>query len=301
MKRAGNEASENSSRAESFKSSIAKKVFTELETGKYSISHISLVPIQPNGDKLPLYIVHGAGLDVQAFNHIGTYMDNEQPIFGLQARGINCIDEPSNNLKEIAHQYIQEIILHDSKGPYLLAGYSFGGHVVVEMRKQLIAMGKPIKRVIILDTNAEKTEVKNQYLILHKKIIRNLPKLLLLLRSATKRLAKTFTNASKPPHEKQRQNELKSKEYAQHIKKIMDMHHVALKEYVMEPFDDKIYLIKARISVHYANDTEFLGWQKYAKKGVAVHLVPGDHLSMLLPPNIREFGAILQEILNKNH
>jgi len=67
----------------------------------------------------------------------------------------------------------------------------------------------------------------------------------------------------------------------------------------MEPFDGKVYLFKAKICVHYVYDMEFLGWQKYAMRGVELYEVPGDHLSMLLPPQVGEFALILDEALKK--
>ena len=67
----------------------------------------------------------------------------------------------------------------------------------------------------------------------------------------------------------------------------------------MEPFDNKVYLYKAEICVHYVYDTEFLGWKKYAKGGVEVLDVPGDHRSMLLPPNVEVFASILSKNLDE--
>jgi len=46
------------------------------------------------------------------------------------------------------------------------------------------------------------------------------------------------------------------------------------------------------------DDTEFLGWKKYAKKGVEICEVAGDHLSMLLHPNVDDFAVKLQNGIN---
>ena len=47
----------------------------------------SLVPIGPQGHKVPIYIIHGIGLNLLNFRSLVAYMDSEQPIYGLQARG----------------------------------------------------------------------------------------------------------------------------------------------------------------------------------------------------------------------
>jgi thioesterase domain-containing protein len=76
------------------------------------------VPIKPKGSKMPLYIVHGAGLNVLLFNALAMNMDDEQPVYGLQAKGMNGIDEPLDVMEEIAANYVDEIINHDPVGPY---------------------------------------------------------------------------------------------------------------------------------------------------------------------------------------
>ena len=51
--------------------------------------------------------------------------------------------------------------------------------------------------------------------------------------------------------------------------------------------------------MHYVYDNEYLGWGKYALGGVEVLDVPGDHLSMLLPPNVEAFASILSKNLDE--
>jgi len=260
-----------------------------------------LVPIKASGSKAPIYIIHGEGLNVLNFSHLVTYMDSEQPIYGLQAFGLVGDDEPLENLPDIAAHYIKEIMQHNPSGPYLLAGYSFGGYVAVEMRKQLVAMGKEVKMLMMFDTNAEKTEYKDWYMVFPKKVKRNLPKLLSFLKSLlSEPLAlakKQYKRIVQRMLEKTSKRDAKS--FYQKIKNIKQKHLIAFRKYPMEAFDDKVYLYRADICVHYVNDPEFLGWKKFAKKGVELYHIPGDHLSMLLPPNVKDFASILQKSIDE--
>ena len=81
--------------------------------------------------RAPLYIVHGSGLTVLLFHSLVINMTPEQPVFGLQARGLNGVDEPFDNMEDIASYYISEILEQNPLGPYNLAGYSFGGIVAI--------------------------------------------------------------------------------------------------------------------------------------------------------------------------
>jgi thioesterase domain-containing protein len=66
----------------------------------------------------------------------------------------------------------------------------------------------------------------------------------------------------------------------------------------MVPFNNFVFLFKAKKRLYYVNDFKYLGWRKYAKKGVKVFEVPGDHITMLQQPYVSEFGRILQGALD---
>ena len=255
----------------------------------------SLVPIRPTGSKTPLYVIHGEGLNVMYFNDLVTNMDPDQPVYGLQARGLKG-EPPLEVMEEIAAKYIEEILVQNPEGPYLLAGYSFGGYVAVEMRKQLKAMGKDVK-LIIFDTDAEKSEYKSQIYLLPKKVKRHLPRVISLAKSTLSNPAAAFKQTLKKIREKSDSNE-KPAEFYRQIKRIKGKLRIALRNYSIEPFDDKVYLYRAGTCTHYVDDKEFLGWRKYAKNGVEICEVSGDHLSMLLHPYVKDFAVKLQQGIN---
>src|SRR3984885_4915904 len=101
-----------------------------------SVTWDSLVPIKPRGNKMPLYIVHGAGLNVLLFNAVAMGLSPDQPVYGLQAKGLNGIDEPYNKIEDMAAHYISAITRQNPNGPYALAGFSFGGIIAFEMARQ---------------------------------------------------------------------------------------------------------------------------------------------------------------------
>jgi thioesterase domain-containing protein len=82
-------------------------------------------------------------------------LDAEQPVYGLQAVGLDGSMEPPDTIEKIAAFYNSEILMHDPIGPYAIAGYSFGGYIAYEMVKQLNAAGKEVKILAILDSNLQ--------------------------------------------------------------------------------------------------------------------------------------------------
>lgn len=262
--------------------------FIDRETSDYNFK--SLVAIKPSGSKSPLYIIHGDGLNVLNFSHLAKHVHREQPVYGLQALGLNGVDEPIDNLPVIAYHYMQEILQHNPQGPYLLAGYSSGGYVAMEIRKQLIALGREVKMLIIFDTDAEKTEYKDWYSLLPKKAKRHFPRMVQALKFSINQMFRSKVLQEPVPVEQKKD----TREFYKLVQKIKSKHITAFRNYHLEPFDGKLYLYRAKISVHYVEYGKYLGWDKYAEKGVELFEIPGDHFSMLQPPHVAMLGDILQ-------
>ena len=116
-----------------------------------SYSWSSLVPIQPLGTKIPLFCIHADG-GVMFYNRFVEYLGPDQPIFGLQARGLlDTKDVPHNDLKQMAADYIQEIRTVQPTGPYQLCAFSMGGIAAFEMACQLRAAGEEVAFLGLFD------------------------------------------------------------------------------------------------------------------------------------------------------
>jgi thioesterase domain-containing protein len=231
-------------------------------------------------------------------------MSTEQPIFGLQARGLDGAQEPLDDIADIAKYYVSEILEHNPYGPYAIGGYSFGGYVAIEMRRQLEQLGRQVKMLAIFDTNAFNAVYnKNFSEKIFKKIKRHAPKFIWFTKLFI-RHPKTIAKYQIAYLQRQfyKTGILKRPEatgvYAQ-FKKINVNHQIAFKKYRLVPFDDRLYLFKSRTHIYFIDDHEYLGWAKYALKGVHVFDVPGDHKTMFRPPHVNEFAGILQDALDK--
>lgn len=112
----------------------------------------SLVAIQPQGSKPPIFCVHGGTGDVLWFRELAHHLGKEQPFYGLQSRGLDGCQEPFTRIEDMAAHYISEIRLVQPEGPYLLGGYCFGGEVVYEMARQLQSQGEKVLLLAIISS-----------------------------------------------------------------------------------------------------------------------------------------------------
>ena len=290
-----------------FEHTTVESMALMLQMDAKSITWDSLVAIKPQGHKMPLYIVHGAGLNVLFFNTLAKNMDSEQPVYGLQAKGLNGVDEPLEKIEDMAAYYISEIVRQNPKGPYAVAGFSFGGIIAFEMAKQLKAMGKEVKMLAMFDTYAYQSD---RYDSLFKKISNR-------VRYLFKQLIYTFTLFKEDPL---RTIEYKSQSIKRRLIKFywkirygkdqqqegffgyannIDIKNSeAWEKYVFTPYNGSIELFRAKKRTFYMDDFEYLGWKPFALKGINIHEIPGEHNYIFAPPNDEEFAAILQQCLD---
>lgn len=112
-----------------------------------------LVRIQPGTDRSPIFCIHPMGGDVFCYLDLAHYLGADQPFYGLQSRGWGGEGEPERTVQEMAATNIAAIRKMRPHGPYILAGWSFGGLVALEMAHLFAEWGEPVSMLGILDTN----------------------------------------------------------------------------------------------------------------------------------------------------
>lgn len=111
-----------------------------------------LVQMRPGSEKPPIFMVHGmGGRAVELFNVV-RYIQTNHPIYGIQAKGIDGLQEPLDGVEDMASFYLSALEEIEPHGPYILIGYSFGGLVAPEMAQQLSANQKHVGLLVLLDT-----------------------------------------------------------------------------------------------------------------------------------------------------
>ncbi|MCP3142306.1 amino acid adenylation domain-containing protein [Pyxidicoccus xibeiensis] len=111
-----------------------------------------LVPIQPHGQRRPLFCVHPIGGSALCYEPLSRHLGPEQPLYGLEAPGLDGTREPFPTLEAMAAAYLDVVLKTQPEGPYLLAGWSMGGLVVFEMARELLRRGKSVALVALIDS-----------------------------------------------------------------------------------------------------------------------------------------------------
>jgi acetoacetyl-CoA synthetase len=98
----------------------------------------------------PLFLVHSIWGDVLGMRQIAVAMRSDLPVYGLRARGLQG-EEPQSSVEEMAAAYVKVIRTLQPKGPYRVAGHSFGGLLAFEIAHLLSEQGQQIDWLGLID------------------------------------------------------------------------------------------------------------------------------------------------------
>jgi thioesterase domain-containing protein/acyl carrier protein len=112
----------------------------------------SLVPLRTSGSKPPLFLMHAHGGNVLEYHTLARLIDADQPVYALQARGLDGNIPSELTLERMASEYIAEMRTLQSEGPYFLAGFCFGGLVAFEIAQQLRQAGEEVGLLILIQS-----------------------------------------------------------------------------------------------------------------------------------------------------
>ncbi|MBW4493512.1 MAG: amino acid adenylation domain-containing protein [Oscillatoria princeps RMCB-10] len=273
----------------------------------------SLVPIQPAGWKPPLFCVHAVGGNVLSYRGVASYLGEDQPVYGLQARGLDGKSALGGGhggppLQEMAADYIKEMRTVQPQGPYMLAGHSSGGIIAFEIAQQLVRGGEKVGMVALLDTGStlalltKEVEIPplSYQLSIHKlnlsrleprdKVIYISDRVKWKMQGLLRKIAKKLGHSTSEPE---------WEELPEHFLVIEELNRQAVRNYVPQVYPGRLTLFRAleRPTAEYYDP--LLGWGGLAAGGVEIQEVPGHHVTMMFEPYVRVLAEKLKACLER--
>jgi amino acid adenylation domain-containing protein len=128
--------------------------------GKENLLQSLLVPLQIEGTKLTLFGPHASAGHVWCYKELVQYLGADQPFFGVQARQPESGLVYHDKIEDMASDYVEAISSVQPHGPYMLAGWSMGGVIAFEMAQQFQAQGEEIAMLTLMDASASDGQVE---------------------------------------------------------------------------------------------------------------------------------------------
>jgi amino acid adenylation domain-containing protein len=233
-----------------------------------------LVAIQPRGTRLPLFLIHAIGGNVLNYVPLGRGLGAEQPVYGIQAIGLDGLTPPISSIQTMAACYLAEIQRVQPHGPYFLAGGSMGGLIAYEIAQQLHEQGESTGLLAMMDTHGPGYR--------HGAFRANLPapvRMILSPFGSVRRVLDAWQvrrarAAGRPlPH-------------ALRHREIERVHYRALIAYHAQRHAGQVLLFRVSEPRRSARHTEALGWEGHVAGGVVVIELPGNHDNLIEQPEL---------------
>jgi len=248
-----------------------------------------LLLLKAGTENPPVFITHGLGGDVLGLVDVVGKIDSRHPIYGIQARGIDGIDEPLASIEERAQFYLDAIRQLQPHGPYLLIGYSLGGLAMLEVAQRLSAAGEKIALLTLLDTYPDK-----KYLSLAQRA-------LLSVRQTKRRAQNRIASAlSRKPSRQERadkiQRYLQSESIARVAQRMKDADWAASRGYRPRFYRGKVKFVRAEIGTYFPHNP--IAGVAQLTEEFRLETTPGDHVGMLTTRH-NDLGALLSHYLDE--
>ncbi|GCE50070.1 thioesterase domain-containing protein [Thermosporothrix hazakensis] len=275
-----------------------------------------LVSLQRGDEsRLPFFCVHPAAGNVLCYRKLVQYLDATQPFYGLQVPHLYGTKAPYTCLEEIATAYRQAIQDLQPRGPYLLGGWSMGGLIAFEIAIQLQQLGEPVELLALFDTylpdGSNWEEQNNPAMLIRYAMdiagVDGPDEAELQQMSEEEQQAWVARLTARP--EISWTTEGESQAFVQNIL-YQSFHNarIAAQYTLHTPFDGTITLfhtatealplLQQMTSTEQGHDLS-VSWREFATEGVEVHMVPGEHDTMLNEPAVCHVARTLQSCLDK--
>ena len=268
----------------------------------------SMVPIRLGGKRKPIYLVHGAEGNVLLYRSLANYLGEDQPVYGLQAIGLDGSGDFNPDFKYVASMYIEEIRTLQPVGPYLLGGYCLGGTIALEMAQQLVRQGERVDLLAMIDIyNVHSMKWPQPlYLKIYNKLLNFWYHLMNLFSIDNEEKFKFFKEKTrveisrmkirtKITFEKFKTNWNQEKPMSYRHLEIDKAYDRAFEEYFPERYPGRITLFGPKKLFAGFDDKLTHGYGHIAQEGVTLHTIQCYPHCMLVEPHVKTLGEKIKE------
>lgn len=246
----------------------------------------------------PLFIVHAMGGNVQGFRDFVQHMPPNQPVLGIQAKGFADDRQPHTNLPEMASYYVTALRKMQPMGPYYLGGISIGSLIAYEIAVQLERSGERVAFLFSGDSHFSEGSHINRF----ARVLSWVTQFFMTPRTAMA-LGRARLQRKKVQAARQERIAQLDSQFASQQQKIKAAHKTALRNYRPPQYEGRLTLFVssqlslARLRAHREFGNNALGWDRLARNGADIKVLPGNHDSMFYGENARIFGETLSHAL----
>jgi amino acid adenylation domain-containing protein len=258
-----------------------------------------VVTLRPNSSKRLLFLVHPLGGEPVPYRALAHSIKSPVRVVGLCWRPLEA---QATSLQEMAAIHVAQMRAIQPEGPYLIAGWSFGGVLAYEIAQQLIASGVAVEFLGLIDANPVRDSISGRM-------------------ASDGSLLSKFTEALTEIDRKLAAGEtvddlsaLQADDYlynlmghsiaegvtAKHLRQIMEVtkdNLAAVADYRPVPYTGSIDLFQPEASTAEIQQLLHTELCALAEGPLRLHSIPGDHYSILRSPLVDNTARAIDDAL----
>ena len=241
----------------------------------------------------PLCLLPSDFGDLLIYSNLLPLLDPSLPVIGLQFAKMYEDDRGIASMPDLAKYFADALRRVQPHGPYMLAGYCFGGHVAVELAKHLTAQGEDVRLLALIDARpfspkVERTEylrmlIKGAFRATHADWKRHLSAKLAMRREGKLIDMMARTNP----------DQLGRRELNRWV-----LETRVLANYRSTDYDGHVTYFYPEESQYQLYGDPTCGWLYLANR-VGLHKVTGSHVNMMKQPHVTLLAERLQACIRK--
>lgn len=288
---------------------LAKKV--QEQAGEAAKTQELLVEMTSDVLDKKMFLIHAGEGGILFYKDFAEELRSVCSVYGLEAPWLMSEEVPAENMKEVAATYLSMIRKVQPEGPYMIAGFCYGGVVAFEMATQLKAAGESVSTLVLFDANnpmnapirygAWKRFLINLELIREKRFGEQVQ---IIAERATGKFRANMNDFKRMV--KYRRGKVSEKitgkeSIDKRVEEMREYHERLFFEYKPQPYSGDMVLIEGMDREPMYKYPEKLGWIPIIKGELRSYKVPAEHLTMLNYPSAIQVGEIVASEIAKNY
>ena len=283
-----------------FREATVQQLAARLRGPVEAASPSPLVVVRAAGSRSPFFCIHEVTGSVLRYMKLAHHLGPDQPFYALQTPRFENGREPYRDIEEMASEYLKAVREVQPEGPYHLGGWSFGGTVAFEMARQLEEAGDAVGLLAMIDAAVPPPSVEGDEqpdeisLLVGLAHMNNVPLSAERLRRLEGRGRLDYV-----VEQVRLVNEAASLELdVLRMESMLEAARINMRaraRYVPRPYPKRVTLFRSEEALpHDPADIRYeayqdrtLGWERLSAEPVEIHLVPGNHFTILAEPNIQ--------------
>jgi thioesterase domain-containing protein len=250
------------------------ELFTKVIAGPRPVPFSGAIRLKVGTPSNIIFFAHGIDGSVTELAGLVQNIRTSHQILGIQARGSDGCEPPDQTVEGMAEFHSREICKIQPSGQYYLLGYSFGGLVMLETARRLIASGRRVSLLTMIDSFPH---------------LKRLP-LSERLKVYRRRLANLSEELAQSKPESQDNPGANSPATLEVVLRSWERYTPSL-------YDGNVRFVKAAVTTKFS-DNPGLIWGKWIKD-LTLESVSGDHRT-ILTKHVRDLGEVLTRHINES-